>query len=499
MNRKFTSIRAKFLKVYLVLMLVVLVLISSLVMNFVNSYFMTQQMKELSQTKEIIAAVMTESDFRSSSADSTLNTAANTMGITVWICSEPKNGRVSVYCYGVDAKEQEQLFRTAMTEHSYQVLQNIVNGEEIVAGRNVFPEMFRKSTLTIGYQQSYKEVVNVYGLELESVKNGAVILNLSLADVQTPSHVIIVVIVIVMLIVSVIATIIILILSNSIIHPVHEMRDAARLIANGDFTKELTVYTNDEIGELAESINTMTKELKELENMRSSFIANISHDFRSPLTSIKGFLEAMLDGTIPPELHEKYMHVVLDETNRLTKMTNNILDLTKMENGQDELTMTQFDLNEMLVKLAIGFERRIEDKKIHMDFQFAQEKLYVNADMDRIQRVLYNLIDNALKFTNDEDSITIITGIVGKKAMVSIADTGMGIDEKSLPHVFERFNKGDASRGNDKKGNGLGLAIVKQILLNHGEDIKVSSKKNEGTTFTFTLPLAYRINLVEKK
>lgn len=499
MTGQFTSIRAKFLRVYLILLLVVLLTISGVVLNFVNTYFISQQAKELSQTRDIIASVMTKSDFRDSTADSTLNTAANSMGITVWICTEPLNGRVNVYCYGVDAQKQEQMFSTVMTERSYQILQEIVSGVELNATRNVFPEMFDQSTLTIGYQQPYKEVISAYGMELESMKTGAVILHISMDNIEAPSQVIFGVIVMVMLLVSAIATIMIIILSNSIIHPVHEMRDAAKSIANGDFSKELTIYTNDEIGELAESINTMTKELKELENMRSSFIANISHDFRSPLTSIKGFLEAMLDGTIPPEMHEKYMNVVLDETNRLTKMTNNILDLTKMENGQDELTMSNFDLNEMIVKLAIGFERRIEEKEIKMDFQFIQEKLYVTADMDRIQRVLYNLIDNALKFTNQKDSITIVTSIAGKKALVSIADTGIGIDEKSLPHVFERFNKGDKSRGTDKKGNGLGLAIVKQILLNHGEDIRVTSQKNVGTTFTFTLPLAYRINLVEKK
>ena len=299
--------------------------------------------------------------------------------------------------------------------------------------------------------------------------------------------------------VTIIAMIMILIYTNNIIRPVKEMKEMASSVAEGDFSKEVTSYSNDEIGQLAESINSMTTDLKELENLRSGFIANISHDFRSPLTSIRGFLEAMLDGTIPQEMHPKYMQVVLDETNRLTKMTNNILDLTKMENGQDELKLSHFDVNEMIVKMAIGFEQRIEEKSIQMDFRFLQEKLYVNADLDKIQRVVYNLIDNALKFTSQGDTIRVETSVVGQKAMISISDTGAGIDEKALSHIFERFNKGDASRGNDKKGNGLGLTIVRQILLNHGEDIKVQSKLGEGTTFTFTLPLAYKINLVEKK
>lgn len=499
MKKKFISIRTKFLRVYLLLLLLAIIMIAGVVMNFFNAYFISHQESNLRQTREIINSVLSESDFRTSAANSTLTTAANALGITIWICTEPNDGKVNVYCYGVDAMEQEQKFNSGISDRSYQILEDIMNGVELTPTRNVFPEIFDEATLTIGYQQAYKESVMLYGMNVDSMKNGAVILNISMDNIQAPSQVVFRVMIMVMVMVSAIATIMIIILSNNIVHPVNEMREVAKSIANGDFSKELTVYTNDEIGELAQSINMMTRELKELENMRSSFIANISHDFRSPLTSIKGFLEAMLDGTIPPELHEKYMKIVLDETNRLTKMTNNILDLTKMENGQDELTMTNFDLNEMIVKIAIGFERRIEEKNIKMDFQFIQEKLYVTADLDRIQRVVYNLIDNALKFTNTGDSITIETSIVGKKALVSVSDTGIGIDAQFLPHIFERFNKGDTSRGTDKKGNGLGLAIVKQILLNHGEDITVTSKKNEGTTFSFTLPLAYRLNLVEKK
>ena len=197
----------------------------------------------------------------------------------------------------------------------------------------------------------------------------------------------------------------------------------------------------------------------------------------------------MLDGTIPQDSYDKYLQIVLDEANRLTKMTNNVLDLTKMENGQIELNRRSFDINELIVGLALSFEQRVEDKKIQIQFQFIQEKLFVYADFDQIQRVIYNLLDNALKFTDEGDSITVETSIIGKKAHISVEDTGCGIEENALPHVFDRFNKGDKSRGKNKLGTCLGLAIAKQIIVNHGEDISVTSHLGEGTKFSFTLPL----------
>ena len=499
MTGTFVSIRTKFLRVYLIILALVLVMVAGITLTFLHSYFRSRHEDDLMKTREIINQVLTETDFNESTSQSRLNTAAQAMDITIWFCTRSRTGSIEVYCYGEEGGAERERLQRNMTRHTQQQIASVLNGQDMEFTKNAFPEIFDESTVTIAYQQDYIEKFNLMGVMQQTMNTGAVILNLSTARVNTPQWVVFGTIVIAMVFVSIIAMVMILIHTNNIIQPVSEMKDISRAIADGDFSKEIVVTSNDEIGQLAEAINSMTNDLKELENMRSGFIANISHDFRSPLTSIRGFLEAMLDGTIPEELHPKYMQIVLDETNRLTKMTNNILDLTKMENGQDEVVRTHFDINEMIIKMALGFEQRIEEKQIRMDFQFVQEKLIVNADLDKIQRVIYNLIDNALKFTRVGDSICIETTAVGQKAVITVADTGLGIDEKSLPHIFERFNKGDASRGHDKKGNGLGLTIVRQILLNHGEDIKVSSKPGEGTRFTFTLPLAYKINLVEKK
>jgi signal transduction histidine kinase len=197
--------------------------------------------------------------------------------------------------------------------------------------------------------------------------------------------------------------------------------------------------------------------------------------------------------------YDKYLQIVFDETNRLSKLANDLLLLTRMESGQDELHISRFDINEMILKLTLGFEQRAEEKQLQIQFKFLQEKLYVNADIDKLQRVIYNLVDNAIKFTGEGDSITIETSIVNKKAFISVVDTGIGMDEESMRHIFERFHKGDKSRGLNKTGMGLGLAIVKQIIVNHGEGIQVYSKEGEGTRFEFTLPLANQVSFVEKK
>ena len=207
----------------------------------------------------------------------------------------------------------------------------------------------------------------------------------------------------------------------------------------------------------------------------------------------------MLEDVIPPEQQKKYLQIVFDETNRLSKLANDLLILNKMESGQDILQFSRFDINEMIRKLMLTFEQRIEKKELAVNFRFLQENLFVNADEEMIQRVIYNLVDNAIKFTEQGDSITVETSIVNKKAYISVSDTGLGMDEETQKHIFERFRKGDASRDLNKTGMGLGLAIVKQIIVKHGEDIRVSSKPGEGTNFEFTLPLAMQVSFVEKK
>ena len=243
------------------------------------------------------------------------------------------------------------------------------------------------------------------------------------------------------------------------------------------------------MGYLADTMNRMAERLERAEDDERRFIANVSHDFRSPLTSIKGFLEAILDGTIPPEMHEKYLRRVISETDRLTKLTQGMLTLTSLDADRG-LRRSNFDINRVIQDTAASFEGQCLEKNIRLDLSFAVEHEMVYADLGRIQQVLYNLIDNAIKFSPQESSIDIQSYEKHGKVFVSVKDRGCGISRKDQAHVFDRFYKSDQSRGRDKKGTGLGLSIAKEIIQAHGENIDLISTEGVGSEFIFSLPRA---------
>lgn len=272
-----------------------------------------------------------------------------------------------------------------------------------------------------------------------------------------------------------------------VLRPLKKITVAAKEYASGNLKYELNINTDDEMGNLAKAMNFMAKELNETEEYQRKFISNVSHDFRSPLTSIKGYLEAMLDGTIPPEFQEKYLNIVISETERLNKLTSSLLTLNKVDSKEARLEMTKFDINNMIKQVILTFEGTCLAKSINFNLVFDEKEHYVLADYSKIQQVLYNLIDNAIKFSNPNSSINITTTEKGEKIFVSVKDTGIGIPKDSIPKVWDRFYKSDLSRGKDKKGTGLGLSIVKEILTAHRENVNVISTEGVGTEFTFTL------------
>ena len=234
----------------------------------------------------------------------------------------------------------------------------------------------------------------------------------------------------------------------------------------------------------------MASEIARGEDNQKKFIANVSHDFRSPLTSIKGYLEAMLDGTIPPELHEKYLNIVLNETERLTKLTNSLLTLNNLNTKGMVLEKSDFDVNSIIRNTAASFEGTCQQKHIAIELVLTGEQLPVHADMGKIQQVLYNLMDNAIKFSHSDSVIKIETTEKRNKVFVSVKDSGIGIPKDSLKLIWDRFYKTDLSRGKDKKGTGLGLSITREIIQAHNENINVISTEGVGTEFIFSLPLS---------
>ena len=244
----------------------------------------------------------------------------------------------------------------------------------------------------------------------------------------------------------------------------------------------------DEMGYLSASLNYMSSHLRDMDDYQKKFVANVSHDFRSPLTSIKGYVEAMTDGTIPPELYDKYLKIILFETERLTDLTQDLLTLNEFDTKNLLLNKELFDIHDMIKQVAASFEGTCTQKKISIDVVLAAKHLNVNADKRKIQQVLYNLLDNAIKFSDPDSVVTVETTERGDKVYISVKDDGIGIPRSSLNKVWERFYKSDLSRGKDKKGTGLGLAIVKEAIQAHGENINVVSTEGVGTEFIFSLP-----------
>lgn len=272
--------------------------------------------------------------------------------------------------------------------------------------------------------------------------------------------------------------------------PLRKLKNGVKEYMDGNFGYQLDFHRHDEFYTVSSAINYMAQKLENLEDYQKNFIANISHDFRSPLTSIRGYTQAILDGTIPPEMQNKYLNIILFETDRLTKLTTNLLTLNNIKYNGAFLNIVTFPINSVIKKTAETFEGIGTKKKISIELIFAESEIPVCGDVDKIQQVLYNLIDNAIKFSPNGSTIRISTEEKNDKVFVSVKDHGIGIPNENIQKIWDRFYKTDLSRGKDKKGTGLGLSIVKEIINAHGENINVISTEGVGTEFVFTLPAA---------
>ncbi|MCL2253180.1 MAG: HAMP domain-containing histidine kinase [Lachnospiraceae bacterium] len=293
-----------------------------------------------------------------------------------------------------------------------------------------------------------------------------------------------------MLVILFLLSLIILIFFTEMVYrPLRKITVATEQYANGNMHYEFSVDSEDEIGYLAASLSYMASEIARAGDDQKKFVANVSHDFRSPLTSIRGYLEAMRDGTIPREMYEKYVDILTNETDRLIKLTNSLLTLNNLNMRGMFLDKTRFDINKVIRDTAVSFEGTCRKKKIAIELVLTDD-VFVWADMDKIQQVLYNLLDNAIKFSHSDSIIKIETTEKHSKIFISTKDNGIGIPKNELKFVFDRFFKSDSSRGRDRRGTGLGLSIVKEIIRSHGEHINVISTVSIGTEFIFSLPIA---------
>lgn len=281
------------------------------------------------------------------------------------------------------------------------------------------------------------------------------------------------------------------VLTYNLIRPLHEMSAATKRYAHGDFTFRVDSHGSGELAELAGALNSMAKALSVLESSRRSFVANVSHELKTPMTTIGGFIDGMLDGTIPQSQQKHYLEIVSAEVKRLSRLVMTMLNMSKIEAGELKLKPGRFDISAQLFQVFLLFEQSIERKKIEIIGLEEMQSVTVEADPDMIHQVLYNLIDNAVKFTQEGGQITAFILSDQEKVIVRIRNTGLGISSEEIGKIFERFYKVDKSRSFDVKGAGLGLYIVKSIIELHGGQITAKSKEGNYTEFIFWLPLEY--------
>ncbi|MBO7293422.1 MAG: HAMP domain-containing histidine kinase [Clostridia bacterium] len=272
--------------------------------------------------------------------------------------------------------------------------------------------------------------------------------------------------------------------------PLREMSHVTKSFAKGHFDRRVTVVGCDEIATLGVAFNQMADSLEQLETMRNSFISNVSHDLRTPMTTILGFIEGLNSGAIPEEKREYYLGVISEEVRRLSRLVTELLDLSRLQSGTRKFDFSPFDICEMARLVLIANEQRIDERRLEVDFTAEADNILVLGDRDAIHQVLYNLCDNAIKFAKEGGAFRItIAPVSRRKIGVTVYNEGEGIPADDIPFVFERFYKSDKSRGRDKTGAGLGLYISKTIMDAHGEDLTLKSEEGHSCAFTFTLPL----------
>lgn len=360
-------------------------------------------------------------------------------------------------------------------------LMSCIDSENVFIARSDFNGFYKDTVLTVAFPLKYKE--NIIG---------AMFFNKNIADLRRSVMELIMMFLFSSSFAILIAFIIVYIQAKKISAPIVNINKAAQLIAAGNFSERVEVTTIDEIGQLASTFNFMASSIEKSEQQRQSFISDVSHELRTPMTSISGFVRGILDGTIDDDKRNTYLQIVLDESTRLTKLVNDMLEMSKMSSDEFKLDITSFDINDLICSCLISLESRIDDSGLEADVDFRPDRLVTLGDKYQIKRVVLNLLDNAIKFSHKGTSINIKTWIESGKAHISVSNIGDGISEQDLKNIFDRFYKTDKSRTKDKSGAGLGLSLVKNIIRLHNQEITARSEKNSDsdsytTTFEFTL------------
>ena len=476
----FKTVFAKQFAFYFTIQLFSYILLAVALSYLFNSYFVSQQSQAMHNSAGRIAGIYHDGF----TGNRTIDEVNRQLDIERYILSEHQSSSLIIlsphrYIFDVTPDMSPHVDRIFDMFEMFDF--GALEQGDIVVTRGNMEGVFSEQVLMVGHP-----------VIVDGALVCAVFVTSSMPDLHRSAQEMISITIICLMISGSISFMLVFLLSRTMTRPILEMNNAAKLISGGDFEKRIDYNAEDEIGQLAKSLNDMAESLHRQETSRRLFIENVSHDLRSPLTSIRGFLQAILDGTIPPERHDHYLNVIREETERLSKLTHDLIDLEKMNSPEITLNRTRFDINELIRKIVVMFEATAKDKKLAVSLVFADESYIVFADHEKISRVVYNLIDNAVKFCAEGGNIEISTGKKDKKVIITVSDDGKGIPKESQKQVFERFFKVDASRGEDRKGSGLGLSIVTAFLRAHNEVISLRSEEGNGSVFCFELPLTVK-------
>lgn len=329
----------------------------------------------------------------------------------------------------------------------------------------------------------------IYPIIRSTQMSGYIILMSPIQDIENQATQILNTIIICYIITLCLTALVFVYLYRQTVRPLKKMAIAAQQYADGHFDYPMVKMNGQDQAALASAIHYLAEKMQTMNEYQKQFLANVSHDFRSPLTSIKGYTEAIADGTIPPEMQEKYLGIILFEVDRLHKLTNQLLELNQFDSNGMILEISSFDINTAIKETVETFETQCEKKQISVDLILDSQTIEVEADLPKIQRVIQNLLDNAIKFSKSGSTIEITTTEQQHKCFISVRDYGAGIPKEEINKIWTRFYKGDLSRGKNKTGTGLGLPITKEIIEAHGENINVISTEGAGTEFLFSLPV----------
>ncbi len=478
----FRSLFGRLMVTYFIIILVTLLALGILLSTFFQEYIFSNRAEELIREGEALVPYVELYAIGLIDARTLQNyfeVIDRFLNTTIWITDEL--GYIwRTYSADEDAAERWNDQRLTVEEFV-----QVLKGNTITrVGR--FNEQFAVPVLTVGVP-----------LRINNKIRGAIFLHSPVHELTSTLYDIYRNIWMAAFISSVLSIVLLYLISRRISKPLVQINQISREFASGNFRQRVKAVSRDDLGQLGVNFNAMADALENLENMRKSFVANVSHELRSPLTSMRGYIQGVLDRTIPIEEHNKYLHIALDETERLNRLINELLDLAQIESGQFSMHVGIMDVNELIRRTLISYEDRIEQKNMDVKVDFETEFCFVEADPDRIKQVIINLLDNAIKFNRPEGLLFLKTWQHKDSVYIKILDQGPGMPKEEVVHIWEPFYQVDKSRSQRLGGTGLGLSIVKKIIEEHGQTIWVNSQPGKGTAFIFSLKFSSSPKITE--